>query len=109
MSFAWDGLRTVFQSELSFRIEIACALIVVCAGFILGLGRVEWFCVVFGLGIIFTAEFLNTSVEKTLDLFHPEEHPEIKVIKDISAAAVLIANIMAIVIGLLVFLPRILR
>ncbi|KKU40201.1 MAG: Diacylglycerol kinase, partial [Candidatus Azambacteria bacterium GW2011_GWD2_46_48] len=54
---------------------------------------------------VLTLEMINTSIERILDLLHPEKHPEIKIIKDISAAAVLLAALGALVIGLKIFIP----
>ncbi len=107
--YAWEGLVAVIKYELSFRIELAVAAVVVAAGFFTGFGRLEWIVTVLGIAAIFTAEFMNTAVEKLADHLHPEEHPEVKAIKDISAAGVMIANIAAIIIALLLFIPRIFR
>ncbi|MBI4970551.1 MAG: diacylglycerol kinase family protein [Candidatus Omnitrophica bacterium] len=106
--WASEGAAFVFKNELSFRIELAVGVVVIIAGFIFHLGRIEWCFVILGIALIFSLEFLNTAVEKILNFFHPSEHPEVKVIKDIAAGAVLIANIMAAVIGVIIFLPHVL-
>ena len=108
LGWAWEGLQFVFKNELSFRIEFFACLLVVIAGFIFQLGRIEWFFILFGIALIFSLEFLNTAVERILNFFHPKEHPEVKVIKDIAAGAVLIANVLAGTVGFLIFLPHVL-
>ena len=108
-TWAWEGLVFVYKNEFSFRVELICAAIVLLAGLILGLGRIEWCIVLLGISVILSLEFLNTAIEKVLNFFHPNEHPEVKVIKDIAAGAVLIANLMALIIGALIFIPHFLR
>lgn len=107
--YAWEGFVAVFQYELSFRVELVLTICAAIVGIVLHLGRFEWMMVVFGMGFIYCAEFLNTAIEKILDHLHPDEHPEVKAIKDISAAGVMIANITGIIIALFLFLPRLFR
>ena len=79
---------------------------------VLGLGWLfaitpgEWMAVVLAIGLVWVAEALNTAIEYVADLAHPDEHPEVKKLKDLAAAAVLFASIAALVVGLIVFLPR---
>ena len=68
----------------------------------------EWIAVVCAIGIVIVSEILNTAIEKLTDMVSPEIHPKAKVVKDLAAGAVLMASIVAAVIGLIVFLPKIL-
>ena len=88
------------------KIHVAVTLLVIIAGFILGLSVTEW-CICLGLfGLVMALEMVNTAVEAVVDLVTAERHPLAKIAKDTAAGAVLIAAIMAAVIGLLIFVPK---
>ncbi len=102
-SFASAGLKAACQLEQSFRIQLAVSSAVVCAGSLLGLMQVEWLFLITAIGVVLSLELLNTMIEKMLDLLHPARHDSVKLIKDVSAAAVLISSLAAAIVGLLVF------
>ncbi|WP_047981463.1 diacylglycerol kinase family protein [Ornithinibacillus contaminans] len=104
--YAINGLREVFQSELNFRLHTLSTLLVVIAGILVKLSTIEWVAVCFAIGLVLMAEVMNTAIEAIIDYVKPERHPIAKKIKDIAAAAVLIASITALVIGLIIFLPK---
>lgn len=106
-SFAWNGLKELIRTEMNFRIQTIIFLIVLLIGILLQLTNMEWVIICLVSGIVLICEVLNTVVEKLIDYIKPEMHPTAKVIKDMSAAAVLIASIVAIVVGLFIFLPKI--
>ena len=88
------------------KIHCTAAVLVVIAGLILGLSVTEW-CICLGLfGLVMALELVNTAVESVVDLVTEERKPLAKVAKDTAAGAVLIAAIMAAVIGLIIFVPR---
>lgn len=103
-SFARDGFKAAYRLEQSFRIQLAISLAVVLAGGLLGLTRLEWLFVITAIGVVLSLELLNTTIEKMLDLLHPARHDSVKFIKDVSAAAVLISALAAVIVGLVVFL-----
>ena len=74
----------------------------------LGLGARDWAVIILAIALVWTAEFLNTALEAVVDLASPQEHPLAKAGKDIGAAAVLIAALSSIVIGLLILGPPLL-
>ncbi|MBI4313438.1 MAG: diacylglycerol kinase family protein [Candidatus Omnitrophica bacterium] len=92
------------QRNLRWHVVAACAVILAAAAF--GLGRIEVALLVLVIGIVLCAEVLNTAVELTIDLLKAWEHPVAKVVKDVSAGAVLVTVLMAIVIGFLLFGPH---
>ncbi len=102
-SFAWDGLKAAYRAEQSFRIQLAVSAAVVLAGFLLGLTQLEWLFVITAIGVVLSLELLNTMIEKTLDFLHPAKHDSVKFIKDVSAAAVFISSLAAVLVGLVVF------
>ncbi|MDA2922447.1 diacylglycerol kinase family protein [Patescibacteria group bacterium AH-259-L07] len=103
--FALHGFRAAWRIEQSFRIQVVSALIIVILGIVVRLTSFEWMFIIVAIGAVLSLELLNSMIEKVLDILHPEARERVKIIKDISAAAVLIAALMAIGIGLIVFIP----
>jgi diacylglycerol kinase len=75
---------------------------------VLRISRVEWMALVIAFGLVWMAEIFNTCLEKVMDFLTGELHPQVKIIKDLAAAAVLTTAFVAFVVGLLIFIPRIL-
>ncbi|MCD6346682.1 MAG: diacylglycerol kinase family protein [Bacteroidales bacterium] len=105
--YAFMGLIHLFKYEHNSWIHLAVMLLVLIIGCIVDLSTTEWIFVVFAFGIVFTAELFNTAIERLTDLNSPDVHPLAKQAKDLAAAAVLIAAITAVVIGLIIFIPKI--
>jgi diacylglycerol kinase len=104
---AFHGLKELTQ-EANFKIHICSAIAVIIFGIYLKIDSVE-FCIIFvSIFIVLIAEGFNTSVEKLCDSVTLEDNILIKKSKDIAAASVLIASIMAIIVGVVIFLPKLL-
>ena len=104
--YAFEGIFTCIRNERNMKIHVAVTLFVIIAGFVLGLSITEW-CICLGLfGLVMALELVNTAVEAVVDLVTAKRHPLAKIAKDTAAGAVLIAAIMAAVIGLLIFVPK---
>ncbi len=103
---AFRGITALLKSEVHARIHLAATVVVIAFGWWFGITAGEWIAVVLAIGLVWVAEALNTAIEYVADLAHPDEHPEVKKLKDLAAAAVLFASIAALVVGLIVFLPR---
>jgi len=103
---AFRGIAALLGSEVHARIHLVATLAVIALGWWLGISRHEWISVVLATGLVWVAEALNTAIEYVADLAHPDEHPEVKKLKDLAAAAVLFASIIALIVGLLIFWPR---
>jgi diacylglycerol kinase len=103
---AFRGLGMMLTSQANARIHALATLIVVGLGVFLQLERWEWCAVLFAIGLVWTAEGLNTAIETLTDLVSPGEHPLAGRAKDAAAGAVLCAAMVAAVIGAIVFLPR---
>lgn len=108
-SFAFSGLKTLWKEEHNFRIHFLAAFVVIVAGFIFKISAFEWVSVILSIGFVFSAEIINTSIENLSDFVSPSKNNRIKKVKDISAAGVLIAAIAALIVGLVIFLPKILQ
>ncbi|MFW5821385.1 MAG: diacylglycerol kinase family protein [Bacteroidota bacterium] len=105
--FAFAGMKILQKEEHNFRIHLMAAILVVATGFILKISSYEWIAIVLAIGFVFVVEILNTAIENITDFISPDEHPSIKRIKDMAAAAVLVSAIVAVIIGLIVFLPEV--
>jgi diacylglycerol kinase len=97
----WHTLRT----QPNVRIHALATFCVVMLGAWLGLSRVEWAVLTLTIGMVWTAEFFNTAFEAVIDLASPEIHPLARIGKDVSAAAVLMAAITSVIIGLIILGP----
>ncbi|MFC5284953.1 diacylglycerol kinase family protein [Pedobacter alpinus] len=107
--YAFDGFKEFIKTEHNARLHLFFTLLVILSGFYFGLNKTEWIIIVFAIAIVFITEILNTSIEKIADFICTTENSKIKKIKDLAALAVLISALMAIVIGLIIFLPKILQ
>jgi len=106
--YALNGLRILIREEHNASIHLFVSVCVVIAGVVLNISAMEWIAVVFAIGLVFSLEAMNSSIENLADFVSAEKHNWIKKIKDLSAAGVLIGAIAAVVIGLIVFIPKIL-
>lgn len=102
--FAFDGLRSAV-SEQVFGIFCLIALLVIVLMFIFKVSLYEKIILILTITFIMTLELINSRIERILDIFQPNHDPKVKIIKDISAAAVLLAGLGAAIIGLLIFWP----
>lgn len=106
-SYAISGIRQFIWREHNARIHAAATIGVVIAAFILGVSRLEAIALALVIGGVWITEMLNTCLERMADMIHPEPHPTIKFIKDLAAGAVLVAAITAVIVGLFIFIPKI--
>lgn len=104
---AWNGLKVVWLHERNFRIHFVVAIIVIICGIYVKLTRIEWSIIMLTISAVFITELVNSLFERMIDYFKPEYHFKAKQIKDIGAAAVLITAIMAVIIGIFIFYPKI--
>ena len=105
-AFAFNGLKVLIKEEHNFRIHLVAAVCAVVFGVVLSLSLWEWVVIAFAIGFVFVVEAVNSTVERIADFVSPQKHDKIKSIKDISATAVLIAALTALVVGLIVFIPK---
>ena len=103
--FAFQGLGTFFRTQHNAWLHLAAALLVVTSGYYFELTSAEWCWIVLAIVLVFITEMFNTAIEFLSDVVSPNIHPQIKKVKDVSAAAVLISSIGAVIIGLIIFLP----
>jgi len=107
LKFAIKGAWLLITSEHSIMVQVFIGISVSILGWILDISSLEWILQIFAIGMVLVAESLNTAIEKLCDFIHPDFHKKIGFIKDISAGGVTFAAISAILIGLIIYLPKI--
>lgn len=107
--YAINGFRFAFANERNFRTEVFCSVIIIALAFILKISATSWIVIVLNISFVLFAELINTAVEKLADVACKEINPVIKIIKDVAAAAVVIAVLSAFCCGLFIFIPIILK
>ena len=105
--YAFSGIKSALKTEQNFLIDIIIAIIVLVGGYFLKLNTTEFAIIVFAIGLVICLELINTAIEYTIDMAMPEIHPLAKSAKDIASAAVLFSVIVAISVGLIIYLPKI--
>jgi diacylglycerol kinase len=106
--FAFHGLWLLLKYEHNSRIHFLAAIVTIAMGFILKINPFEWSLLIIVIGIVFITELLNTSLETLANVIDSEWNERIRKAKDYAAAAVLISAITSVVIGGLIFIPKIL-
>ena len=106
VKFAAKGFWILVTSEKSIITQLSIGAIVTIFGFIMQLSATEWLFQIFAIALILVAESLNTGIEKLCDFIHPDYNKTIGRIKDISAGAAFFAAIFAIIIGLIIYIPK---
>lgn len=104
---AFKGAMYLIKTEASIQVQLSIAIIVTIAGFVYNISSVEWMIQCFMIGLVLSAEGLNTAVEEIADFIHPNFHKKIGVIKDVAAGAVFFAAVVSIIIGILIYYPKI--
>lgn len=107
VGYAFKGAIILIKTEASIKIQVAIALVVTVAGFYFDISVNEWIVQVLAIGLVMSAEGMNTAIEEIANFIHPERHDKIGLIKDIAAGAVFIASVFASIIGLIIYLPKI--
>lgn len=105
--YAVEGLAYLVRTQRNFRIHLAVALAAIALAAVSGLSAVEWSVLLVTIALVMMTEGFNTGIELAVSLAAPELRPEAKAAKDVAAAAVLIAAVASVAVGLALFGPRI--
>lgn len=105
--YAFCGLKHVVVSQANFRFHLLAGFFVVLLAFYLKFSTTEWILLCFVISFVLITEIINSLIEELVDHLIHEHHEGAKVIKDIGAASVLISAIFSVIVGLLLFLPKI--
>ena len=106
-AYAFAGLKVLFREEHNSWIHATAAVLAIAMGFIFRISPMEWIAVVIVIGMVFSAEIINSSLERTADFVKAERDDRKRDIKDLGAAAVLVCAMSALIIGLIIFVPKI--
>ena len=104
-SHAFSGFVSFFSLEPNSFIHLAAAVAVSIVGWWNHITPLEWLWLLACITLVFITEMLNSAIEKLCDVVEPNKHAQIKIVKDISAAAVLLASIFSIVVGIIILGP----
>jgi undecaprenol kinase len=103
--FALSGIQTALWTERNMRIHFLASIIVIGCSVFFSISKWEWLFVIVAIGGIFSLELMNSAIERVVDLITVEYHPLAKQAKDLAAGAVFIYAIIAVVIGIFIFIP----
>lgn len=106
LAFAFKGMWLLITTEHSIMVQLGISVLVCILGWFLGISTLEWILQIFAIGLVLVAESLNTAIEKVCDFIQPKFDHKIGWIKDVSAGAVAFAALTSILIGLIIYLPK---
>lgn len=104
--YAIEGFISSFKTEKNMKIHVLTMVFVVILGIYLKLNLIEWCIIAIAVALVISAELFNTAIETLVDMVSPERNPKAKLVKDISAAAVLTLAIGAAAAGIIIFIPK---
>lgn len=105
---AWDGIKYASSTQPNFRVHAIIGALVIVFAIVLQVSLVEWIVLLLTITLVIVAEMINTSIEAMTDLIEEKHHRHAKIAKDVSAGMVLISAISAVIVGLVIFVPKIL-
>ena len=106
VSFAVKGAVKLITTEHSIMVQFCIGIIMTILGFFMHITATEWLFQTLAIGLVMSVEGINTAIEKIADFIHPNFNEKIGFIKDIAAGAVFFAALTAIVIGLIIYIPK---
>lgn len=106
LKFAINGLLIIIREERNFKIHLTIALLTVIISGFLRINKFEWLIIILTIHFVLLMELINSVVERLIDYLKPEYNLQAKTIKDVSAAVVLIAALMSLIVGAIIFLPK---
>ncbi|MFS0554621.1 diacylglycerol kinase family protein [Brevibacillus sp. 179-C9.3 HS] len=108
-TYALQGIAYTVRTQRNMQIHVAAAIMVLAAAWWLQISRSDVLLVFFSIGLVFSLELVNTAIEAVVDLASPEWHAKAKIAKDVGAGAVLVAAILSVFVGVVVFGPPLLQ
>lgn len=104
--FAFNGIKILIRDEHNAWIHLLASICAISLGFFCHISAMEWIAVLFAIGLVFSMEAVNSAIENLCDFTSTDKHETIKKVKDLAAGAVLISAIIAFIIGLIIFAPK---
>ena len=107
IGYAFKGAYLLITTEASLKVQFFIGVVMTIAGFHYKLSATEWIIQILTIALIMALEGLNTAIEEIADFIHPEQHQKIGLIKDLAAGAVFIFAIAAVIVGCIIYFPKI--
>lgn len=105
--YAFKGIATAYQEgQVNIRIHTTLACMAVLLGILLSVNTMEWIILLLCIGLVISAEIANSSIEKLVDIVSPEWNEQAGKVKDMAAGAVLVLALIALIVGGIIFLPK---
>ncbi len=104
---AFRGIWVFVSTQHNAWVHLFALCVVVILGYVFSVSAIEWIALIFSIGLVLCMEAINTAIEFDIDLTSPEYHPFARDTKDVAAGAVLMSTIVAVIIGLIIFVPKI--
>lgn len=105
--YAFEGIISALKTEKNMKIHVLIMILVIIFGIILKISKIEWIICIVLFGLVISLELINTAIENVVDLITQEINPKAKIAKDVAAGAVLVSAITSAIIGLMIFVPKI--
>jgi len=105
--YALKGIAFMVRTQHNAWIHSTAALLVIFSSFYFQISRIEWLFVILSIGLVFMAELINTSIETLTNIVSPQKQEMAGRVKDLAAGAVLVAAFTALIIGIIIFIPKI--
>ncbi|MEA1786308.1 diacylglycerol kinase family protein [Arenibacter sp. GZD96] len=106
VGFALKGALLLLRTEASIKTQVFITLVMTGIGFYFEISETEWILQILAIALVLGTEGVNTAIEKMADYIQPEHDPKIGFIKDVSAGAVMLVSIAAVIVGLIIYLPK---
>lgn len=106
IGYAFKGAFMLLKNEASIQVQAVIAVIVTFGGFYFNISNTEWVIQILTIALVMSAEGINTAIEEIVDFIHPNHHPKIGYIKDVSAGAVFFTAVAAIIIAGIIYIPK---
>ncbi len=104
---AWRGVQIIVKTQHNAWLHLLAATVAIGLGYYFCISAMEWLALILAIGLVLVTEAINTALEFDIDLTSPEYHPFARDTKDVAAGAVLIAAATAVIIGLIIFVPKV--
>ncbi|MED4016494.1 diacylglycerol kinase family protein [Sutcliffiella cohnii] len=107
--FALEGFMYVLKKERNIKIHIIIAIFMILLSLYLNISKIEWVVLFLIIGGMVVIEIINTAIENVVDLVTEDFHPLAKIAKDVAASAALVFAVVAVVVGIILYLPYIVQ
>lgn len=105
--YAFRGIVALFRTEHNAWLHGGLTALALLLSILLDISKTEWLLLLIAMTLVWITEIINTAIEKAMDFISSEKQPQIALVKDLAAAAVLLSAVAAFIIGTIIFLPKI--